>query len=62
MKQRHRNWYLRLAEHAQPYLQGPEGPTWVERLQVEQGDLRVNPESGVKTVKFEGAQCGRKCA
>lgn len=32
LRRRHRDWYLALAERAEPYLRGPEQHTWLDRL------------------------------
>lgn len=40
-RRRHRDWYLKLAEQAEPELHGPAQATWVERLEVEHDNLRA---------------------
>jgi predicted ATPase/DNA-binding CsgD family transcriptional regulator len=37
---RHRDWYLALAERAEPELQGPEQKRWIRRLEAEHDNLR----------------------
>lgn len=37
---RHRDWYLALAEQAEPELQGPQQKRWIRRLEVEHDNLR----------------------
>jgi len=41
VRRRHRDWYLDLAERADPRLRGPEQITWFERLEAEHDNLRV---------------------
>jgi non-specific serine/threonine protein kinase len=38
---RHRDWYLALAEQAEPQLRGAEQPLWLARLEQEHDSLRV---------------------
>ncbi len=37
---RHRDWYLALAERAEPELQGPEQQRWIRQLEAEHDNLR----------------------
>ncbi len=39
-RKRHRDWYLDLAERAEPKLRGPEQVAWGERLETEHDNLR----------------------
>jgi hypothetical protein len=41
VRQRHRNWYLQLAEQAEAAAHGPEQATWVTRLEAERDNLRA---------------------
>jgi predicted ATPase len=41
IRTRHRNWYLRLVESAEPELRGPHQATWFDRLESEHDNLRV---------------------
>jgi predicted ATPase/DNA-binding SARP family transcriptional activator len=41
VRERHRDWYLGLAERAQRELAGPEQATWLERLEREHDNLRA---------------------
>jgi tetratricopeptide (TPR) repeat protein len=41
VRQRHRDWYLRLAEQAEPELEGAEQHAWLERLELEHDNLRA---------------------
>jgi predicted ATPase/DNA-binding CsgD family transcriptional regulator len=40
-QRRHRDWYLGLAERAEPELRGPGQVTWLERLEKEHDNLRA---------------------
>ena len=37
----HRDWFLRLAQMAQPKLTGPDQSVWLDRLQADAGNLRA---------------------
>jgi len=41
VRRRHRDWYLDLAERADPRLRGPEQLTWLEALAAEHDNLRA---------------------
>ena len=41
VQRRHRDWYLELAERADPRLRGPEEDAWLGRLEVEHDNLRA---------------------
>lgn len=39
VRERHRAWFVRFAERAEPELRGPEHGTWLDRLEREYGNL-----------------------
>ncbi len=39
---RHAEWFLALAEEAEPFLKGPEQPVWLQRLEDEHDNLRAS--------------------
>lgn len=41
LHRKHRDYFLALAEEANPKLQGPEQQTWMERLEIEHDNLRA---------------------
>jgi predicted ATPase/class 3 adenylate cyclase len=41
LRGRHRDWYLQLAEQAEPELRGPEQAMWLDRLETEHDNLRA---------------------
>ena len=41
LRQRHRDWFLRLAEQAAPRLQQPEQKLWLDRLDADHDNLRA---------------------
>jgi predicted ATPase/DNA-binding CsgD family transcriptional regulator/Tfp pilus assembly protein PilF len=46
LRKRHLLWYLQLAEEAQTFLQGPDQATWLDRLQVENDNMRMALQYG----------------
>jgi predicted ATPase/Tfp pilus assembly protein PilF len=58
---RHRDWYLQLAEEAEPELRGPEQCVWLDRLEQEHDNLRValagslNSEAAESGLRLSGA-------
>jgi predicted ATPase/class 3 adenylate cyclase len=48
VRDRHRDWYLELAERAKPELIGPEQVTWLDRLEQERDNLRAALEWAVE--------------
>lgn len=45
---RHRSWYLRLAERAEPELQGTEQRVWLRRLETDHDNLRAALASAIQ--------------
>jgi predicted ATPase len=41
LQRRHWDWFLALAEGAEPHLKGPDQVTWLSRLETEHGNLRA---------------------
>jgi predicted ATPase/class 3 adenylate cyclase len=41
VRARHRDWYLMMAERAEPALAGPEQQDWLDRLELEHDNVRV---------------------
>ncbi len=54
VRRRHRDWYLRLAEEAEPNLRGPEQLAWLERLETEHDNFRAALEWS--TTESDGAE------
>lgn len=64
LRTRHRDWCLRLAEQAEPELQGSQQLVWLERLEIERDNLRAalgradendNSSEVEATIKLAGA-------
>src|SRR5439155_483159 len=45
IRQRHADYFLRLAEEAEPHLTGPQQAPWLERLEVEHDNFRLSLDS-----------------
>jgi predicted ATPase/DNA-binding SARP family transcriptional activator len=54
-EQRHRDWFLSLAERAQPELRGPDQVEWFERLETEHDNLRAAFEWSMRHDDIESA-------
>ncbi len=50
---RHRDWYLNLAERAQPKLKGAEQKFWLDRLAMEHDNLRASLEWALEQGEWE---------
>jgi predicted ATPase/class 3 adenylate cyclase len=55
VQRRHRDWYLGLAEQAEPKLFGAEQAAWLDRLEVEQGNLRAALTWSIESGSTEAA-------
>ena len=60
VKRKHRDWYLALAEAAEPQLQGSGQANWLQQLETEHDNLRAAlawslPPSGEAGLRFTGA-------
>ncbi len=62
LRQQHAQYYLTLAETAEPHLRGPDQAVWLERLAAEYDNLRAvlawstaTPEAGAIGVRLAGA-------
>jgi non-specific serine/threonine protein kinase len=55
VRRHHRDWYLKLAEQAEPKLRGPEQMPWLERLESEHDNLRAALDWSATEEDAEGA-------
>jgi len=60
LRERHRDYFLALAEEAEPKLAGPEQAAWLQRLEQEHDNLRAALEWSLAEAESEGAL--RLCA
>ncbi|MBI3961283.1 MAG: tetratricopeptide repeat protein, partial [Deinococcus sp.] len=58
VRRRHRDWYLALAERAEPELWGGEQRVWLERLETEHDNLRA----ALTWSQVEGSEAGLRLA
>ena len=55
VRRRHRDWYLHLAEQAEPHLGGPDQDVWLQRLETEHDNLRAALEWSIADGDAEAA-------
>ncbi|HZO89052.1 MAG TPA: tetratricopeptide repeat protein, partial [Chthonomonadaceae bacterium] len=60
LRQRHRDWFLQLAEQVQPEWGGPRQSYWLKRFEAEHGNLRAALEWS--QAEEEGAEAGLRLA
>jgi non-specific serine/threonine protein kinase len=60
IKRKHRDWFLVLAEAAEPQLKGAEQANWLQRLETEHDNLRV--ALAWRATDVQGAQAGLRLA
>ncbi|MGQ0549733.1 MAG: tetratricopeptide repeat protein [Armatimonadota bacterium] len=58
LRARHRDWFLRLAEQAEPAVRGPEQAAWLERLDADHDNLRM----ALEFCMAEGGENGLRLA
>jgi predicted ATPase/class 3 adenylate cyclase len=56
VRDRHRNFFLALAEEAEPHLRSPEADQWVERLEREHDNLRAALEWSLESGQADALQ------
>ena len=56
VRDRHRNFFLALAEEAEPHLRGPEADEWLDRLEQEHDNLRAALEWSLESGQAEALQ------
>ena len=60
IRDRHRDFFLQLAERAELELRGPEQKTWLDRLEIEHDNLRASLTAAL--ADSEGAEVGLRLA
>ncbi len=60
VRRQHRDWYLAMAERAEPELQGPQQRVWLDRLETEHDNLRAALEWS--STEDEGTDAGLRLA
>jgi predicted ATPase/class 3 adenylate cyclase len=60
VRRRHRDWYLQLAEAAEPELHGPDQRLWLDRMEMEHDNLRTALDWS--KVDEDGSEAGLRLA
>jgi predicted ATPase/class 3 adenylate cyclase len=55
LERRHRDWYVALAEEAEPNLRGPAHPRWMTRLDAESANFRIALERSLDAGAVDAA-------
>ena len=60
MRELHQSFFTALAEEAEPHLEGPDAPVWLDRLETEHDNLRMAMEwrNNEKALRLAGALLG----